>query len=76
MVIVDPEGQAEARQGRGLDGSALLARSWRHFARVDLVEDAAVAEMLRLHLGPAAEVGDGDEVELGEAARRRRGRRR
>ena len=36
---------------------------------VDLVEDAAVVEVLRLHLGPAAEerIVDRDELHLGEA---------
>ena len=60
------EGEAEARQRRGM-AEGRRARSAGSLRGVDLVEDAAVAEVLGLHLGPAAEVGDRDEVELGEA---------
>src|SRR3546814_9552429 len=40
---------------------------------VDLIEHAAVAEVLGLRLGPAAEVADRDEIELRELARVLRG---
>src|SRR5690554_3695978 len=34
---------------------------------IDLVEDAAIAEMLGLHLRPAAEMLDGQAIDLGKA---------
>ena len=70
MVIVRPK--ASPKPGRG-EGARRLDRAHRrYFARVDLVEDAAVAEVLGLHLRPAAEVGDRDQVELREAGDVRR----